>query len=165
MSRVNTPDARPNSVSLALFSTPSMSLKVRRGEKKTLVRVRNHKELYYLGLWWRKVVSLKTEETYPSLNLDTTMMGPKDSSLAMNMWSSTSVNSVGSMKNPGGKPHHSVVSDDDGGGLKHCITVASNCVVLSVFINQSYVTNYSAIVVHILFYPTYILHIISTYCP
>lgn len=38
--------------------------------------------------------------THPSLNLDTTMTGPKDSSLAMNMWSSTSVNTVGSMKKP-----------------------------------------------------------------
>lgn len=28
------------------------------------------------------------------------MTGPKDSSLAMNMWSSTSVNTVGSMKKP-----------------------------------------------------------------
>ncbi len=41
--------------------------------------------------------------TYPSLNLDTTMTGPKDSSLAMNMWSSTSVNTVGSIKKPKGK--------------------------------------------------------------
>lgn len=36
--------------------------------------------------------------TYPSLNFDTTMTGPKDSSFAMNMWSSTSVNTVGSIK-------------------------------------------------------------------
>lgn len=41
--------------------------------------------------------------TYPSLNLDTTMTGPKDSSLAMNMWSSTSVNTVGSIKKPEGR--------------------------------------------------------------
>lgn len=41
--------------------------------------------------------------TYPSLNLDTTMTGPNDSSLAMNMWSSTSVKTVGSMKNPAQK--------------------------------------------------------------
>ena len=41
------------------------------------------------------------EATHPCLNLDTTITGPKDSSLAMNMWSSTPVNTVGSMKNPG----------------------------------------------------------------
>lgn len=40
--------------------------------------------------------------TYPSWNLDTTITGPKDSSLAMNMWSSTSVKTVGSMKKPAG---------------------------------------------------------------
>lgn len=38
---------------------------------------------------------------YPVLNLEMIMMGPKDSSLAMYMWSCTSVNTVGSKKKPG----------------------------------------------------------------
>ena len=62
MSLVRTPEARPNSVSLARFTTPSRS---------------------------------------PPPNLETTMTGPKDSSLAMNIQSSTSAKIVGSMYKPG----------------------------------------------------------------
>lgn len=36
------------------------------------------------------------------------MMGPKDSSLAMNMWSSTSVKTVGSKKKPEGRDNDPV---------------------------------------------------------
>lgn len=38
---------------------------------------------------------------YLPLNLEMIMTGPNDSSLAMYMWSCTSVNTVGSKKNPG----------------------------------------------------------------
>jgi hypothetical protein len=64
MSFVRTPDARPNSVSFALLTTPSRS---------------------------------------PDLNLDTIMIGPNDSSFAMNIESSTSANIVGSMYKPARK--------------------------------------------------------------
>lgn len=37
---------------------------------------------------------------YPPLKLEMIMTGPKDSSFAMYMWSSTLVNTVGSKKNP-----------------------------------------------------------------
>ena len=61
-SLVNTPLARPYSVLLARFTTPSTS---------------------------------------PAKNLDTTIIGPKLSSLAMYMSSSTSQKMVGSIKSPG----------------------------------------------------------------
>lgn len=49
----------------------------------------------YIQMWQNPAL-------YPLLNLEMIMTGPKDSSLATNMWSSTLVNTVGSKKNPGG---------------------------------------------------------------
>lgn len=43
---------------------------------------------------------VKIRRMYPFLNLEMTITGPKDSSWAMYIWSSTSVNTVGSMKKP-----------------------------------------------------------------
>lgn len=43
--------------------------------------------------------------TDPLLNLERIMTGPNDSSIAMNMWSWTSVKMVGSKKNPGERYH------------------------------------------------------------
>ena len=40
---------------------------------------------------------------YPLANREMIMTGPKDSSLAMNMWSSTSMKTVGSKKKPVGE--------------------------------------------------------------
>ncbi len=52
----------------------------------------------------RKKMSFKkhthTNDTHPSVNLEIIITGPKDSSCAMNMWSSTSVKTVGSRKKP-----------------------------------------------------------------
>lgn len=44
--------------------------------------------------------------TYPFLNLEMTITGPKDSSWAIYIWSSTSVNTVGSMKKPKERIEH-----------------------------------------------------------
>lgn len=52
--------------------------------------------------------------TYPLLNFETIMTGPKDSSRAMNMWSCTSVNTVGSKKNPADTTSRDIMWADHG---------------------------------------------------
>ena len=53
---------------------------------------------------------------YPFSKMEMIMTGPKDSSCAIIMWSSTCVKIVGSMKNPGGQEGKGRREREEGGG-------------------------------------------------
>ena len=80
MSLVNTPEASPNSVALALLKTPSISLHA--------LQECNSGEEGWEG------------RAHPFSKMDMIMTGPKDSSWAMKLSSSTFVKMVGSIKKP-----------------------------------------------------------------
>ena len=107
MSLVKTPEARPYSVALALRITPSISLREERKIGEEGHEPRHHTQILSVGcpqlqLW---CIIHAAFSPHPSSNVEMIMTGPKDSSFAMNILSSTSVKMVGSIKNPEQKEH------------------------------------------------------------